>query len=187
MWEDGTPISVAAEHMGAAESSSSAEEPAELQAPNLWKSRVSRFVPDAARLCQPVPESFDFAPEDHVRDCKLALEDNARLALLRYQLVPSQLEEAAFWRALFYQLSLPDDDEGMAVVLPPPMERPRTPPEQRGGSAAAAATSSSSPPQPPDSPPTTTVPMPPIDFEYFGEKSDAGFLLVPSPGTVKGD
>ena len=145
--------------MGATESSVVAEEPAELKSPDLWKSRVSRFTPnDEELLCQPIPESFDFLLEDNLGAAREVLLDE-RVALLRFRLVPSVLDEAHFWRALFYRLSLPDDDEGVAVQSPAPELPcvPPKPPEARSGS-----------------PPTTAIPMPPINFDYFSPKACIG-------------
>ena len=144
--------------MGATESSVVAEEPAELKSPDLWKSRVSRFTPnDEELLCQPIPESFDFLLEDNLGAAREVLLDE-RVALLRFRLVPSVLDEAQFWRALFYRLSLPDD-EGAAVRSPPP-EPLCAPPEPPHGRS--------------ESPPTTAIPMPPIDFDYFSPKASLG-------------
>ena len=141
--------------MGATVSNVAAEEPAELKSPDLWKSRVSRFTPnDEELLCQPIPESFEFLLEDNLAAAKEVLQDE-RVALLRFRLVPSVLDEAQFWRALFYRLSLPDDDEGVAVQAPPP-ELPCVPTARS------------------DSPPTTAIPMPPIDFDYFSPKASLG-------------
>ena len=142
--------------MGATVSGVVAEEPAELKSPDLWKSRVSRFSPnDAELLCQPVPESFDFLLEDNLQAAKEVLQDE-RVAMLRFRLVPSVLDEAQFWRSLFYRLSLPDDDEGVAV----PAELRCEPSEQPRARS--------------ESPPTTAVPMPPIDFDYFSPKASLG-------------
>ena len=143
-------------HMGATVSNAAEEEPAELKSPDLWKSRVSRYVPnDEELLCQPIPESFEFLLEDNLAAAREVLLDE-RVAQLRFRLVPSMLEEAQFWRALFYRLSLPDD-EGVAVQSPPP-EPPCVPPEPPHGRS--------------ESPPKTSIPMPPIDFDYFSPKGD---------------
>lgn len=140
-----------AKGMGATVSNAAEEEPAELKSPDLWKSRVSRYVPnDEELLCQPIPESFEFLLEDNLAAAREVLLDE-RVAQLRFRLVPSMLEEAQFWRALFYRLSLPDD-EGVAVQSPPP-EPPCVPPEPPHGRS--------------ESPPKTAIPMPPIDFDYF--------------------
>mmetsp|Transcript_2684 Transcript_2684/g.5237 ORF Transcript_2684/g.5237 Transcript_2684/m.5237 type:complete len:148 (+) Transcript_2684:111-554(+) len=142
--------------MGATVSGGTAEEPAEMKSPDLWKSRVSRFTPnDEELLCQPIPESFEFLLEDNLPAAKEILQDE-RVALLRFRLVPSVLDEAQFWRSLFYRLSLPDDDEGVAV-----------PPETRRVSSELPRVRS-------ESPPTTAIPMPPIDFDYFSPKASLG-------------
>ena len=146
-----------AKGMGATVSNAAEEEPAaELKSPDLWKSRVSRYVPnDEELLSQPIPESFEFLLEDNLAAAREVLLDE-RVAQLRFRLVPSMLEEAQFWRALFYRLSLPDD-EGVAVQSPPP-EPPCVPPEPPHGRS--------------ESPPKTSIPMPPIDFDYFSPKGD---------------
>ena len=143
--------------MGATVSNAAEEEPAaELKSPDLWKSRVSRYVPnDEELLSQPIPESFEFLLEDNLAAAREVLLDE-RVAQLRFRLVPSMLEEAQFWRALFYRLSLPDD-EGVAVQSPPP-EPPCVPPEPPHGRS--------------ESPPKTSIPMPPIDFDYFSPKGE---------------
>ena len=142
--------------MGATVSNAAEEEPAELKSPDLWNSRVSRYVPnDEELLCQPIPESFEFLLEDNLAAAREVLLDE-RVAQLRFRVVPSMLEEAQFWRALFYRLSLPDD-EGVAVQSPPP-EPPCVPPEPPHGRS--------------ESPPKTSIPMPPIDFDYFSPKGD---------------
>ena len=146
-----------AKGMGATVSNAAEEEPAaELKSPDLWKSRVSRYVPnDEELLCQPIPESFEFLLEDNLAAAREVLLDE-RVAQLRFRLVPSMLEEAQFWRALFYRLSLPDD-EGVAVQSPPP-EPPCVPPEPPHGRS--------------ESPPKTAIQMPSIDFDYFSPKGE---------------
>lgn len=102
---------------------------------------------------------------------------NESVALLRYRLVPSQMDEAHFWRALFYRLSLPDDDSGVeegAVVLRSPVVVQSTPVRKAPPPAASA---------PPDAAavdegvlvetPTVSVPMPPLDDDYFTPQGTA--------------
>ena len=131
--------------MGGAASSDS--ESSEMRPPPAWKSRIARFAPEDELLCQQVPASFTWALEDNLDIARDVLQ-NEHIALQRYRLVPSQLDENQFWRSFFYQLSLPaEEDEGSSspvVVVTPPR---------------------------PDSPPTTNVPMPPIDFDYFSPKT----------------
>ena len=79
--------------MGAAESSEQAEGQS-LSSPVSWRSRLVRFNPDDDELMrQTIPDTFEFALEDNLSVAKEVLEDE-RIALLRYRLVPSQMDEA---------------------------------------------------------------------------------------------
>ena len=52
-----------------------------------------------------VPDEFDFALEERVQEAKKLLADD-QVQDMRYNLVPSELTEAEFWRRLFYTLSI---------------------------------------------------------------------------------
>ena len=149
----------------------------------MWKSRISRFTPaDEELLCQPIPDSFEFALEDHLAAAKEVLQDE-RVALLRYRLVPLQLEEAAFWRAFFYRLSLPaDDDEGVYVAA---VHAHAPPDDSEPQSQSQSQSQPELPRPPPESPPTTSIPMPPLVETYFSTPRPAGVPV--SHGTGGGD
>ena len=54
-----------------------------------------------------VPDEFDFVLEERVQEAKKLLADE-RVQDMRYNLVPSELSEAEFWKRLFYVLSTAD-------------------------------------------------------------------------------
>ena len=87
--------------MGAGESSSSAESAdVPLTSPSSW-SPAQFDTLDESVLFRPVPESFSFSMEESIAEAQ-ALLTSERISELRYELVPSQLTETEFWRALFY-------------------------------------------------------------------------------------
>ena len=92
--------------MGAATSAEGEPTAHDLSTPMNWRSRIAGMDDDEL-VRQPAPESFQFALEDNLSAAREVLQDE-RVALLRYRLVPSQMDEAQFWRALFYRLSQPD-------------------------------------------------------------------------------
>ena len=44
-----------------------------------------------------VPDTYDFVLEEHLQEAKQILDDE-RVTNMRYELVPSELSEAEFWR-----------------------------------------------------------------------------------------
>ena len=76
----------------------------EMSDPFAWKSSLARIALTEDMLLQEVPADFGFALEEHLSDARSMVSDE-RISQLRYQLVPSAIDEAGFWRALFYALS----------------------------------------------------------------------------------
>eukprot|EP00966_Prymnesium_polylepis_P115456 2668729-Prymnesium_polylepis.2 len=54
-------------------------------------------------LCEHIPPEFEFDLDAHLADARAALQSE-RVASARYRLVPLQLSERQFWRAVFWRL-----------------------------------------------------------------------------------
>ena len=143
--------------------------------------------------------------QDNLATAKEVLQ-NESVALLRYRLVPSQMDEAHFWRALFYRLSLPDDDSGVeegAVVLrspivvgksssSTPVRTKAPPPDATHAHAHASPDASSVDEGVLVETPTVSVPMPPLDDDYFTPRGTArggyeGFESLKAPPSHETD
>lgn len=144
-------------------------------------------APPRHRATSTTPLILPATSQDNLATAKEVLQDE-RVALLRYRLVPSQMDEAHFWRALFYRLSLPDDDSGVeegAVVLRSPIVVERTPARKAPPPAAphdAAAVDEGVLVETP----TVSVPMPPLNDDYFTPQGTArgsyeGFESLKAP------
>ena len=71
---------------------------AEMGDPTAWKSSLARIHLSESLLLQEVPGAFEFAFEDHLHDAR-SLLSNDKISLLRYKLVPSEIDETRFWCA----------------------------------------------------------------------------------------